>query len=49
MVEAKIHRALTRKFPYGVFYVAESKSITVLAVFHQARDANRLRKRLKLE
>lgn len=37
----KIHkearRVLLRKFPYAVFYVAETNRITVIACFHQRR------------
>ena len=31
-------RALTRRFPYGVFYAVRSGRIVVFAVLHSARD-----------
>ncbi len=45
----KIHkdllRALTRRFPFGVFYLEEDQAIVVLAVMHQARDPERWKER----
>jgi plasmid stabilization system protein ParE len=37
-VEGEVRRALTRRFPYGVFCVVEPQRIVVLAVLHTARD-----------
>jgi len=31
-------RTLTRRFPYGVFYVVGPACISVIAVFHTSRD-----------
>ena len=33
-----IRRALTRRFPYAVYFSVEEKSIIVVAVLHIARD-----------
>jgi plasmid stabilization system protein ParE len=36
---------LTRRFPYGLFYVVEAERIVVLAVFHGRRDPKAVRRR----
>jgi plasmid stabilization system protein ParE len=36
-VEGVVHRALIRHFPYGVYFLAESDDIKVLAVLHLHR------------
>ena len=33
-----VRRALTKKFPYGVFYLVEGQVVVVLPILHQARD-----------
>ena len=38
VVHRDVRRALTQRFPYGVFYVADPRRITVIAVFHGSRD-----------
>lgn len=40
-------RALLRRFPYSVFYRYVSGRVTVLAVFHNARDSRKWRARLQ--
>ena len=37
-VEGDIHRALLRHFPYGVYFLATSEDINVLAVLHLHRE-----------
>lgn len=37
-VHEDIRRALTRRFPFGVFYIVESSDQVVLAVMHGSRD-----------
>ncbi|MGH8691998.1 MAG: type II toxin-antitoxin system RelE/ParE family toxin [Burkholderiales bacterium] len=37
-VHGEVRRALVSRFPYAVFYRAESKRVVVLAVLHMARD-----------
>ena len=38
-VHEGVHRALTRTFPYGVFYVVEESRVVVLAIVHTARHS----------
>lgn len=40
-----IRRALTKRFPYGVFYLLENDSIIILAVLHAKRDPAHWRQR----
>lgn len=37
-VDGNVHRALLRHFPYGVYFLAESEDINVLAVLHLHRE-----------
>jgi len=37
-VHGEVRRALLKRFPYGVFFVADEGRITVIAVFHASRD-----------
>jgi toxin ParE1/3/4 len=50
-VSRKLHRAfrrvLTRRFPYGVFYVVHAERIVVVAILHTARDPQLWKKRSK--
>jgi toxin ParE1/3/4 len=41
-----IRRALTRRFPYQVLFLVEEDVITVIAVFHGARDPRRWQDRI---
>lgn len=38
MVRPRIRRATVRRFPYGVFFVVDGQSISVIAVLHAMRD-----------
>jgi plasmid stabilization system protein ParE len=38
LVEGEVRRALFRHFPYGVYFLVESQTITVLAVLHLHRQ-----------
>ena len=38
IVYRNVRRVLTRRFPYGIFYVVNPGRITVIAVFHGRRD-----------
>lgn len=40
-----IRRTLTRRFPFGVFYIITNEEIIVLAVLHARRDPRLWRKR----
>lgn len=44
-VDGQVRRALTRRFPYAVFFVTGREEILVFAVFHTKRDPRRLRDR----
>lgn len=47
-VYQNIRRALTRRFPYGVFYIVEDTKVIILAVFHAKRDPGLLKERKDL-
>lgn len=38
VVHEEVRRVLTRKFPYGVFYMVQDRRVVVLAVYHGSRD-----------
>lgn len=42
MIHAKIYhdirRAMTRRFPYAIYFIVEGDRVAVLRVLHQARD-----------
>jgi len=37
-IEARVRRALLRRFPYAVYFGIEEGSVGVFAVLHQSRD-----------
>jgi plasmid stabilization system protein ParE len=39
-----IRRAMTRRFPYAVYFVVEGDRVSVLRVLHQARDPREWRR-----
>ncbi len=41
-----IRRALTRRFPYAVYFSIEGKTIVVIAVLHTARDPAEWQRRI---
>ena len=41
-VRGEVRRALLRRFPYAIHFVAEPNAIIVLAVFHTKRDPRHL-------
>jgi plasmid stabilization system protein ParE len=45
-IRSGICRALTRQFPYAIYYVIEDETILVLAVLHTARDPEEWQKRI---
>jgi plasmid stabilization system protein ParE len=45
VVHRSVRRALIRRFPFGVFYIAEQERVVVLAIFHAFRDPDQLRSR----
>jgi plasmid stabilization system protein ParE len=46
VVHEAYRRALIRRFPYAVFYEYAQTTVTVYAVFHTSRDAQKWRQRL---
>jgi len=40
-----IHRALTERFPFGIFYIIEKEAIYVLAIVHTHRNPQYWKKR----
>jgi plasmid stabilization system protein ParE len=44
VIYRNVHRALMRRFPYGIFYFLEGESIIVLGVMHTARNPEKWRK-----
>ena len=34
----KVHRALVRRFPYGIYYVIEQNNISVIGVLHARKN-----------
>jgi toxin ParE1/3/4 len=38
LVHREVRRCLVRRFPYGIFYVAEDKRVVIVAVFHAKRN-----------
>lgn len=45
LVYRDVRRALTRRFPYQIFFVVEEDKVVVLAVFHARRSPSRWRRR----
>ena len=41
-----LRRAMLRRFPYGIFYIASEGSSTIYAVFHSKRDPLQLVERI---
>jgi plasmid stabilization system protein ParE len=46
VVYKSIRRALTRKFPYEVFFMVDADSVVILAVFHAKRNPQRWQERI---
>ena len=47
IVHREVRRALLRKFPYGIYYVAGEKGISVIACFHAKRAPSGWKRRLR--
>ena len=45
-LRAGIRRALTRRFPYAVYFSIEEDAIVILAVLHTARDPEEWQRRI---
>ncbi len=46
LVHEMYRRALIRRFPFAIFYEYAEAKVTVYAVFHTSRDAEKWRQRL---
>ena len=46
VVEAPSRRAMTRRFPYSLFFVVGDEAISIVAAFHMARNQEALSHRL---
>jgi len=47
LVYRNLRRAVVRRFPFAVFYVAGDNEIQVVAVFHSRRDPGRWKSRVR--
>ncbi|MDO8949819.1 MAG: type II toxin-antitoxin system RelE/ParE family toxin [Actinomycetota bacterium] len=47
VIHRELHRALLRRFPYGLFFVAANGSITVVACLHARRNPQQWSQRLR--
>lgn len=45
-VRKEMRRAVLRRFPYSIYFVAEEAQVVILAVFHSKRAPQRFEKRL---
>jgi plasmid stabilization system protein ParE len=45
ILKFEIRRALTRRFPYAIYFIAEDERVIILAVLHAARDPVRWQQR----
>ncbi|MDZ4711098.1 MAG: type II toxin-antitoxin system RelE/ParE family toxin [bacterium] len=41
LIKNNLHRATTRKFPFGIFFKIDNNEIIIFAVFHLSRDPQR--------
>ena len=46
VIKDGIRLSVTRRFPYGVFYIVENKRIIFLAVLHSRQDPAKWQKRI---
>lgn len=46
-VAPRIRRALTKRFPYGLYYQVEADMILVLGIFHSSRDPKVWKRRVR--
>ena len=44
-IHGEIRRAVTPRFPFGVFYLMEGDAVVVVAVMHASRDPARWKER----
>ena len=46
-VDGEVRRALVRRFPYAILYLADPESVAIIAVFHISRDPAEWRTRVR--
>lgn len=46
VIDKGVRRALLRRFPYGIYFMAEQDCVVVLAVLHLHRDPDTWRQRI---
>ena len=46
VIHGSVKRALTRRFPYAIYYLLEPDAVVVLGVLHQARDPEQWKQQL---
>jgi toxin ParE1/3/4 len=46
-VDARVRRAMMRRFPFGVYFLLEQERIGVIAVLHASRDPDELQRRVE--
>lgn len=46
VVDKNVRRALTRKFPYQVFYLADPDRVVIIGIFHASRNPQRWQERI---
>ncbi len=46
IVHRSLRRAFINKFPYGIFYMEQDESITVIAVMHVRKNPNNWQERI---
>ena len=44
-VHGELRRAVTRRFPFGIFYLIENDGVVVIAVMHASRNPDRWKER----
>ena len=47
VLRSGIRRALTRRFPYGIYFSIEAEVIVIVAVLHTARDPTEWQRRIQ--
>ena len=45
-IHQNIRRAVTKRFPFGIFYIIENNDVIILAVLHARRDPAKWKNRI---
>lgn len=43
--KGKVHRALTNRFPFSIYYINQDETVTVFAILHQRRSPDKWQSR----